>query len=256
MRFSKDGQWAAYIAYPGATLWRIKVDGSLQLQLSFPPMQAALPRWGPDGKRVAFMGSTAGEPWKIYVVSADGGTPEELMPGEPYQLDPDWSADGRSVIFGEPPQELGVPAHISRLHLVDLRTKQISMIPGSERLWSPRVSPGGRCVAAVHQDRSRLMLLDLTSHKTVELVKGGLLGWQEWSHDSKYVYFFLQGADNSSVSRVRISDGKLEHIVDLKEFRQAKGVFGGWYGFAPDDSPLILRDVATQQIYAFDWQAP
>ena len=83
-----------------------------------------------------------------------------------------------------------------------------------------------------------------------------MLGWHEWSHDSKYVYFFLQGADNPSISRVEISDGKLEQIVNLKVFRQANGVFGGWNGLAPDDSPLILRDVATQEIYALDWEAP
>jgi Tol biopolymer transport system component len=190
------------------------------------------------------------------LVSADGGTPEELMPGEPDQSDPDWLTDGASVMLGESPQVLSPEGHVSRLHLFDLRTKQISMIPGSERLWAPRVSPDGRYVAAVHQDWLRLMLLDLTNHKTVELAKGRLLGWQEWSHDSKYIYFFLQGAGNASVSRVRISDGKLEQIVDLKEFRQASGVVGQWNGLAPDDSLLILRDVATQEIYALDWEAP
>jgi hypothetical protein len=25
---------------------------------------------------------------------------------------------------------------------------------------------------------------------------------------------------------------------------------------APDDSPLLLRDVSTQDIYALDWEAP
>jgi serine/threonine protein kinase/DNA-binding winged helix-turn-helix (wHTH) protein/Tol biopolymer transport system component len=256
VRFSRDGQWAAYITYPDATLWRSKVDGSEQLQLTFPPMQAGTPRWGTDGKRIAFVASTPGQPWKIYLVSAGGGTPEELMPGEPDQNDPDWLADGASVMFGESPQVLSPEGHVSRLHLFDLSTKRISTIPGSERLWSPRVSPDGRYVAAVHQDWHRLMLLDLTSHKTVELAHGRMLGWHEWSHDSKYVYFFLQGADNPSISRVAISDGKLEQIVNLKEFRQANGVFGGWNGLAPDDSPLILRDVATQEIYALDWEAP
>jgi hypothetical protein len=40
----------------------------------------------------------------------------------------------------------------------------------------------------------------------------------------------------------------------LKEFRQAS--VGEWNGLAPDDSPLILRDVATQEIYALNWEAP
>jgi hypothetical protein len=44
-------------------------------------------------------------------------------------------------------------------------------------------------------------------------------------------------------------------VADLKTFRQA-GYFGYWLGMAPDDSPLLLRDTGTQEIYALDWQAP
>jgi hypothetical protein len=34
----------------------------------------------------------------------------------------------------------------------------------------------------------------------------------------------------------------------------ANGSF--WFGLAPDDSPIVLRDTGTQEIYALDWQAP
>ena len=44
-------------------------------------------------------------------------------------------------------------------------------------------------------------------------------------------------------------------MVDLKNFRTG-GYFGFWLGFAPDDSPLLLRDTGTQEIYALDWEAP
>jgi hypothetical protein len=30
----------------------------------------------------------------------------------------------------------------------------------------------------------------------------------------------------------------------------------GWVGPAPDDSPLLVRDAGTQDIYALDWEAP
>jgi hypothetical protein len=42
----------------------------------------------------------------------------------------------------------------------------------------------------------------------------------------------------------------------LKSIRLA-GVFGWWWvGLTPDDSPLVLRDTGTQEIYAFDVDLP
>ena len=34
------------------------------------------------------------------------------------------------------------------------------------------------------------------------------------------------------------------------------GPFGQWSGFAPDGSPLVLRDTGTQEIYALDVDLP
>lgn len=80
--FTKDGQRVTYVDYPGGTLWRSKIDGSGRLQLTLPPMQADLPRWSPDGKRIAFMARAAtGRPLKIYLISAQGGTPPSSDPG-------------------------------------------------------------------------------------------------------------------------------------------------------------------------------
>jgi hypothetical protein len=52
----------------------------------------------------------------------------------------------------------------------------------------------------------------------------------------------------------RIRDRKLELVADLKNFRQT-GFWSVWLGMAPDDSPLLLHDTGTQEIYALDWQA-
>jgi len=44
--------------------------------------------------------------------------------------------------------------------------------------------------------------------------------------------------------------------MSLKDLRLALGPVGEWHGLAPDDSPLMLRDAASQEIYALDWEAP
>ena len=45
-------------------------------------------------------------------------------------------------------------------------------------------------------------------------------------------------------------------IVSLKGIRLPIGFAGIWCGLAPDDSPLLLRDVGSQEIYALDLQLP
>ena len=57
---------------------------------------------------------------------------------------------------------------------------------------------------------------------------------------------------------LRISDSKLEKLIDLKKVRQFHGQFGpgSWTGLGPGDVPLLPRDISTQEIYAFDLQLP
>jgi Tol biopolymer transport system component len=87
--FSRDGKWVAYVSYPEGTLWRSKPDGSEKLQLSYPPLYAMLPRWSPDGKKILFMDLSTGKLGRTYLVSAEGGSPQNLMAEEPdQQIDP------------------------------------------------------------------------------------------------------------------------------------------------------------------------
>jgi len=46
---SADGRWLAWVAFPEATLWRSRADGSDRLQLTVPPLSVNLPRFSPDG---------------------------------------------------------------------------------------------------------------------------------------------------------------------------------------------------------------
>ncbi len=105
--FSRDGQWVTYTSYPEGSLWRSKANGSQRLQLTFPPMQARLPRWSPDEKQIAFTAKLPSKRGKTYLVSAEGGAPQPLLPGEQEEGDPNWSPDGTSLVFWSSPYSNG-----------------------------------------------------------------------------------------------------------------------------------------------------
>jgi hypothetical protein len=100
------------------------------------------------------------------------------------------------------------------------------------------------------------MVFDSKTQKWTELAKI-VVGYPEWSRQGDYIYFstYPPAGQPGGVFRVRISDHKLEEVVGLKDFRQAPD-WGEWAGLAPDDSPLLVRDAGTQDIYALDWEAP
>ena len=247
--FSKDGQWLAYVSYPEGILWRSKPDGTQKIQLSTPPLFAALPRWSPDGKQIVFYNYSVGEPGRIYLVSALGGTPQQLLAEDPEpKQDPDWSPGGDKIVFGSVPADKD-----SAVRVLDLNTHRVSMLPGSRGLFSPRWSPDGRYIVAMPTDSLSLVLFDFQTQKWSQLARARA-GFPNWSRDGQYVYF-LRWLDHPAVLRVRISDRAVEKVSDLADL-PATGNVGPWLGLGPDDSPLLLKDIGTQDIYSLDWVEP
>jgi hypothetical protein len=76
------------------------------------------------------------------------------------------------------------------------------------------------------------------------------VSFMNWSADGKYIYF-LRSAEHLEVARIRIADRKVEEAVDLK----GMPIAGGALALTPDDSPVLLRNLGTQDIYSLDWEA-
>jgi Tol biopolymer transport system component len=178
---------------------------------------------------------------RIYEVSPEGGTPRQLVPDDRNpQGDPNWSPDGSQILFDHSFKNAA-----SAILLLDLSAQKVTTLPGSQGLFAPRWSPNGRYVAALTSDFSTFLLFDFETQKWTELYKGNRLGWHNWSKDGQYIYFIAAGPH---ALRIRVSDRKVEAVADLTNFRTT----GRWFislSLAPDDSPLLLRDATTSDIY-------
>ena len=250
---SADGQWITYVTYPKGTLWRSKPDGGDRLQLTFPPMDVGLPRWSPDDTRIAFTGQMPGQPTRIYLVSRDGGNLQQVTSEERHEADPNWSPDGKSLVFGRLPfLERGAYGPTA-IHLVDIESRRISTLPGSEGLFSPHWSPDGRYIEAVSNDGQQMMLFDFQGNKWTEVVKMQV-EYPNWSRDGQHVYFC--NSRDHGMYRVRVNERKVEKLTGLENLGGTSSVFVNWCGLAADDSPLVQRDNTTEEIYALDVELP
>ncbi|MGH9615476.1 MAG: TolB family protein [Acidobacteriaceae bacterium] len=256
LTFTADGKKMAYVSYSEGVLWESNTDGSGRHELSFPPMEVGLPRWSPDGTKIAFSGREPGGTWQIFVVSAEGGDLRQVTSGPVGNSDGSWSPDGNLIAFAETFANSTISAR-NPLHILNLETHQVTDVPGSVGLFSPRWSPDGRYLVAITDDFQKLMLYDFAAHKWEVLANVGA-AYPNWSHDGKCVYFNGGDFKTLPIYRVCLVDRKLEHIVDLSSVagRLAFGRFGWWTGLGPNNSILAARDIGTQEIYALDTKFP
>jgi eukaryotic-like serine/threonine-protein kinase len=254
--FSRDGKWVTYVSYPEHTLWRSRVDGTDRLQLTYPPVLAGLPHWSPDATQIAYVDFQPGRLWKTFLISAQGGAPQGMLAESHTQIDATWSPDGKKIAFG---RTLNAGAsEVLAISIIDLVTHQVSAVPGSENLFSPRWSPDGQYLAALNLDSTKLLIFDFRTQKWSDwITEPGVVGYPTWSQDSSYLYYDSTFTDHPTFRRVKVGQTGSELLVDLKGLpRYSAPPAFGWTGIAPDGSALFVRDLSTDEIYALDLQLP
>lgn len=249
VEFSRDQKWVAWIQQDDGSLWRSRLDGSQRVQLTARPMQVFMMHWSPDARQIVLMGREPGKMWKIYIADAEGGHLQALLDENRNEADPDWSPDGRMIVFGRLPALMAEESLPKAIYLLDLQTKQLRKLPGSEGLFSPRWSPDGRYIVALSLDQTKLMLYDTTT-KAWRMLAQENIADPAWSHDGKAIFFHDFVQEGQPIYKLTIANGQLQRIAGMRDARAADVVDYRFAGLAPGDILLVNARMSTANIYS------
>src|SRR5436190_382263 len=167
--------------------------------------------------------------------------------------DLNYSSDGTRIMFGYMHD-----AEDLNIEILDLKSRQTDVVPGSQNLFSPRWSPDGRYVAALSPDFTKVLLFDHKTNKwSVWLSEpAGSVSYPVWSADSKYIYFDDLVSDEESIRRIKVGENRPERAFKLEGIERYPGPFGLWSGRMRDGSWMFVRDRSTQEVYQLTLELP
>ena len=252
--FSRDGRFVAYVTFPEGILWRANRDGTGAVQLTKSPSYPRNPRWSPDGSKILFTDNSQIGIDRVWIVSSQGGEPQLMFPGdnEPQSL-ADWSSDGKRIVYTNYPRTSFVFQDLAKVEtrIFELSTGKLTILPRSPTGFKfPLWSPDGNFLAGQSFDTEQLILFDFRNQKWKTLGRRGLLGYHNWSHDGRFIYFVRWDPEHVGIYRISLQGGEEELIFDIPKSLGHTGWYSRWIGFDPTDTPLLFRNAGSDEVYA------
>jgi TolB protein len=135
-------------------IYTIAIDGSGERRVTLPRPKTAEdvdPQWSPDGRRIVLVrvNGTArprhGQ--AIFVVNADGTGPHRVTPWKLRAGDgPDWSPDGKEILFRSPETEDFLHCNLFTIHPDGSGLRQVTHLAPGTKLYSASFSPDGTAI--------------------------------------------------------------------------------------------------------------
>ncbi len=194
---SSGSHASALIAYRGAGVTVVDADGMALSSLG----PTGCPAWSPDGQWLA-AGETGIDEEGIYVLRSNGTGVRRVAAVPVYGHGrPDWSRDGRRLIFNTDGGRIGVIDVVARKHR--LLAVPNDHAPDPEGYWDPVWSPDGRRIAFTRlrehheddgKDRHEVDILVMGADGRRRRVLARNASNPAWSPDGRMIAFVRPGA--------------------------------------------------------------
>lgn len=255
MDFSLDGQWVVYAARENGTLWKSRIDGSGKVQLTAAATGAFAPHWSPDQKQILFTGFLLDRQPRLYVVSAQGGSPQSVLPSNNKwaSVSGDWRTDGRQIVLDVQEVESGREPDI---RILDLDTGKLIKLLGSEGLIEPRWSADGRYIAALNPKKKQVYLYDCKLEKWSVLSEANFPATLHWSPSGDALYYQDVDEVEESIFRVPMATRETERVIRLGDLLSSGATRCMFTGLSPDGSVYVTVDHGDVDVYSVDLQLP
>jgi WD40-like Beta Propeller Repeat len=176
------------------------MDGGEPLWITDPLPRVGDPSWSPEGDRIAFAASTSdGRLPGIYVMDEDGSGMRLVAELDGFTLSaPDWSPDGRELVFvGLAGATSEAEPKSSDLFVVSIDGSGLTNLTQSPTIseWTPSWSPDGSVIAYARNERNisdSIQLIDTTGRpggSVFDDADAGEIGEVDWSPDGRLVAF-------------------------------------------------------------------
>jgi serine/threonine protein kinase len=245
---SPDRKWMVYTDYPRGYLWRCKIDGSEKLQLT--NTLAQMVTWSPDSKWIAYTD------WhELYRVSVDSGAPEKLTSEGFTEVLPNWSPDGKSIYFNDYP----ITGHF-RIRVLDLQTRKVSTMSGSDGYYAPSWSPDGQYLAGIQNPPKSLAIYSVKTKQWKQLkVFEHDWGFFVWAPDSKSLYSMrgpeeVGTGEQMGIYRLTVPDGKWELFTKFTGLNPPLVGVQDFISITPEGHVAAISDTSVSQIYQMKWK--